>query len=453
MKIRTKIQLFSIVWLLVIIIIINTSIYFAFSNLLIENELEEVESQVANIAAFMSTSGESDTAPSRMLRPYVPSSGMIRIISENNEATTVVTQRPELFEVAVTHYSGQEREMLELPNGEWMAVAYFPLIWEDGSVVSLEVMRSLQPIQDTLHLLRLVLVIASVLILLPALFGGALLSRLILRPIQAMVKTMMEIQQKGTLKKIDIDGQTKDELYHVAGTFNTMVDLLRENMEKKQQFVHDASHELKTPLTVIESNANMLKRWGAKNPEILEESIDAIHSEAKRMKELTGQMLALADDYSTKSLAFEKVDLIKLIEETSTMMEKTYHRQIQVNLDVPSTKLFVLGEEKKLQQVLVILLDNAIKYSKDNILLHLGIDGENVFFTIKDHGIGIPAEQLDKVFDRFYRVDSVRSRKTGGTGLGLAIAKTIVDSHLGEIDVESEEDVGTTFIVSLPKHH
>ncbi|MDG5789844.1 HAMP domain-containing sensor histidine kinase [Evansella sp. AB-P1] len=448
MKIRTKIQLFSMIWLLAIILIINTAIYVSFSSLLMNKEKEQVEGQTENIALFISSTTESDTATARMLRPYLPTNGIIRIINEEMEAITMVTQRPELLDSPINYFTGQSSTILELENGEKMAASYFPFISYDGSILTLEVMHSLQPIQSTLNLLRLVLLIASILILLPALFGGAMLSRLILRPIKAMAETMQDIQQKGTLKKIDLKEKSKDELYEVAGTFNNMVDLIKENIEKKQQFVHDASHELKTPLTVIESNASMLKRWGAKNPEVLEESIDAIYSESKRMKELTEQMLKLAEESNTFNLEFQEVNLSEFIKHISSLMTKTYGRKIETIL--PSYDIVILGDEKKLQQVLVILIDNAFKYSKDNITIHAGKEGDNAYFSVKDKGIGIPKEDFQKIFDRFYRVDRVRSRKTGGTGLGLAIAKGIVEAHHGKINLDSKEGIGTTFTVKLP---
>ncbi|MDQ0255704.1 signal transduction histidine kinase [Evansella vedderi] len=450
MRIRTKIQVFSLTLLLVIILILNTAVFYGFSNLLIDNELDQLERQTENIASIIHTAAVSGPTPpsARMLRNYSPSNGMIRIINEHGETNIVVTQRPELVNLPIEYLTGQLTTMFERENGEKVAVSYFPLIWEDGSIVTLEVTESLQPMQEVLQLLRIVLWIVSVFILIPALIGGTLLSKLILKPIQLMVNTMQEIQQKGTLKKIDLENESKDELYEMATTFNNMSDLLKETMDKKQQFVSDASHELKTPLTVIESNANMLKRWGSKDPKVLEESIDAILSESKRMREMTGQMLALAQDHTALTTNYCKIDLASMCEEVCLTMGKTYNRKINVTIKNPNT--FIIGEEKKLEQVLRILIDNAIKYSSSEIFVIVGTKINKAYVSVEDQGIGIPKDKLDKVFDRFYRVDSVRSRETGGTGLGLAIADTIVKSHSGTMEVQSEVGMGTVFTVSLP---
>lgn len=450
MRIRTKIQIFTAALLLAIIILLNTAVFYAFTNLLIDNELDQLEKQTETIATVIHTAAAAgmETSPSRLLRTYTPANGMIRIINEQGGTISVVTQRPELIEFPTEYHTGQHTSLFETSDGEITGISYFPIIWEDGSIVTLEVTESFQTTQEVLQLLRVVLLFVSAFLFVPALIGGTILSKVILSPIQVMVKTMKEIKNKGTLKKIEIKGESKDELYEMAVTFNSMSDLLKETMAKKQQFVSDASHELKTPLTVIESNANMLKRWGSKNPEVLEESIEAILSESKRMRELTEQMLALAEDHTSLTANYQHINLAILCEQVSMTIMKSFQRNIHVQKI--REEVTVLGEEQKLEQVIRVLLDNAIKYSSKEIYITIGCKDGYGFFTIEDHGIGIPEDKLEKVFDRFYRVDSVRSRNTGGTGLGLAIADDIIKAHQGSIQVESEEGKGTAFTVKLP---
>ncbi|MET1194104.1 histidine kinase dimerization/phospho-acceptor domain-containing protein, partial [Bacillus licheniformis] len=176
-------------------------------------------------------------------------------------------------------------------DGHLYAISHTPVIWTNGEVVSLEVTEQLADVEQSLQTLKFILLIASLVILIPTIFAGRLLSKIILRPIKSLIHTMEEIQVSRTFKKIDLSSPSKDELDQMANTFNNMMDLLEENYKKQEQFVSDASHELKTPLTVVESYANMLKRWGMKRPDILEEAIEAIHSESLRMKQLTSQML------------------------------------------------------------------------------------------------------------------------------------------------------------------
>jgi two-component system, OmpR family, sensor histidine kinase ArlS len=296
--------------------------------------------------------------------------------------------------------------------------------------------------------LKLVLTVAILIVLIPSYLAGRMLSDIILKPINSMIETMEEIQRKSIFKKIELKSQSKDELYKLGSTFNKMMDILAKNFEKQQQFVSDASHELKTPLTVIESNASMLKRWGMKDQALLEESVDAIYSEAVRMQELTKQMLMLANHDGEWNLDIKKVDFVLLSKETSKLMKNAYGQHISVSS--PFDRVIGNADRQKMKQLLFILLDNAFKYSTSPIELNVGYEKNHVFFTVEDYGIGIPEEDMAHIFDRFYRVDKARNRGTGGTGLGLSIAKEIVDSHGGSINVVSKEGEGTKFTVTLP---
>lgn len=187
---------------------------------------------------------------------------------------------------------------------------------------------------------------------------------------------------------------------------------------------------------------------GNEKQDVLEESVEAIYSEAVRMKGMTNQMLLLANSSADWSLETNESDLVRLCQVTAEQLEKTYARNFRVITD--EEKIVVNIDEQKIKQVLVVLLDNAMKYSKDSIDIIVGIQKEKVFFSIQDYGMGIPKEDIQKVFDRFFRVDKARSRETGGTGLGLSIAKQIIDAHEGDIQLESEEGKWTKVTVNLP---
>jgi two-component system, OmpR family, sensor histidine kinase ArlS len=234
----------------------------------------------------------------------------------------------------------------------------------------------------------------------------------------------------------------------MASTFNNMMDLLEENYKKQEQFVSDASHELKTPLTVIVSYANMLKRWGMKRPDILEEAIEAIHSESIRMKQLTEQMLLLAKGDTQWALKIEQIDIAAICRETSKYLQQTFQRKISIHINTDHP--LIMADEKKIKQLLYILVDNAIKYSEKSIDISITRSSHFLFIAIADYGIGIPKEELERVYERFFRVDKARNRETGGSGLGLPIAKKIIAAHNGEMKIESEEGKGTTVTLKLP---
>ncbi|OZI11813.1 two-component sensor histidine kinase [Bacillaceae bacterium SAS-127] len=449
MKIKNKIYLFSTVTLLIILLIINSSIYWLFAKVTTDGELDRLKRQALHITDGLNQEGVEKIDPATLLQPYLPTNGMIRIIDDESRA--IVTQEADSDEPIPRTKPRFERKatdgLFEAKGMEYGFVKV-PVIWTDGRVMTLEVTESFAGLQKNLNMLKNVLFIASLFVLIPAFFAGRMLSNLILRPVNSMIQTMEDIQVRGIFKKIPLEHQSKDELYKMGNTFNKMMDLLQQNFEKQQQFVSDASHELKTPLTVIESYAKLLKRWGTKKPDVLEESVEAIHSEAVRMKAMTNQMLMLANNSAEWNLNIQRIDLVSVCQTAADQLTNAYGRTFQLVTNEES--VMMSADEQKIKQVLVVLLDNAMKYSSDAIEIDVGIDQERVFFSVKDSGMGIPKEDLPQVFDRFFRVDKARNRETGGTGLGLSIAKRIVDAHEGEMQLESEEGKWTKVTVLLP---
>ncbi len=443
MHIRNLIHLFSTVWLLIVLLIVNAAIYFLFANVTVNSEVERITRQTEDIVRNVQP-GLSKEERSALLRAHLPADGMIRIMNEEKVALVTVAKDTELTKQPRTYRLSQ----ISQRQGQYV-VSYYPIIWDDGEVVTLEVMESIESTLANLNLLKIVLIIATLFVLIPSFFSGKLLSRIILRPITSMIDTMEEIQQKGVFKKIAIKRKPKDELYKMANTFNNMIGILEQNFEKQEQFVSDASHELKTPLTIIDSYASMLKRWGMERPDLVNESIEAIHSEAARMKDMTEQMLLLAkneEDWNMKMTVFH---FATLCEETAHTFQNVYGRKVRVQQEEGDEPI-VVADEQKMKQVLFILLDNAKKYSTGPIELYIGQEEGSCYFIVEDDGIGIPKQDLEQVFDRFYRVDEARNRDQGGTGLGLAIANKIMRAHHGSIEIQSEEKQGTKVKVSLP---
>lgn len=447
MKIRSKIHLFSTVWLVLILCITDISIYWLFYKEMTDQEMERLQQQARTITQTLHST-VNQVEPADLLQAYLTPIGMIRVV--NAQGRAVLTAAKDMtFGGLEPVYSDAETYRLEEKDGMAYAIAQVPVIWKDGTIVSLEMTSSLADVQETMKMLLVVLVFASLFVLLPAFLAGRMLGNIILGPIHSMRLTMEEIQKRGVFKKLELRHQSKDELDQLGNTFNRMIDILHQNFTKQQQFVSDASHELKTPLTVIEGYATMLKRWGMKKPDLLEESVDAIYAEAVRMKKMTKQMLMLANPDEKSELAVQTVDLVRLCEETGKWMKRTYEHAITVHAQEAHVQ--VCADEQKIKQLLVILLDNALTYSSKPIRIEISEQSAEVMISVVDHGVGIPAEDLPHIFDRFYRVDKARARETGGTGLGLSIAKRIVDAHGGNIDVHSVEGEGTTFTVTLPK--
>jgi len=443
MKLKTKIQLFSSLFMLVLIVLVNTSIYILFYKISINNELNNLTAQTNTLIETINEN--RDIQRNELLRAFLPSNGMIRVIDQNNKTITTVTKEESYRNLPVHFETGEKSEVITNANGKKIGVIYKPIILDSGEIMTLEVSNHLSTIENTMRTLLYVLVAASILMLIPTMVAGNILSRFILQPIKELIITMRENKQQAGWQTIPIKNRSKDELYEMENTFNDMIETLKENFEKQELFVSDASHELKTPISIIKSYAQLLQRRGVE-PEVFRESIQAIDSEADRMQQLVNQMLLLAKNQNDHP--FQKVDLIQIAKKTSKTFQDAYKRK--VHFETLEEPLFVNGNKAQLQQVLYILIDNAMKYSEMEIKIEISKQNKVAQIKVIDFGQGIPESEQAYIFDRFYRVDKARTRETGGTGLGLAIAKSITEQHSGTIQVNSKIGEGSTLTLRLP---
>ncbi len=282
---------------------------------------------------------------------------------------------------------------------------------------------------------------------------GKYISGLMLKPVRKIMATAEVISGNDLSKRIDISGPD-DEMKELSVTFNKMIERLEESFEKQNRFVSDASHELRTPISVIQGYAKLIDRWGKDDPKVLKESIDSIIFETEHMSSLTKKLLFLAkSDQSLIEVHKENFCLNKLIEETMREAELIDGKR-KFLMDTEK-EITLYGDESLIKQLLWIFTENAIKYTseeKGKILYKAYEDDKNIYLSVKDNGIGISEENIKYIFDRFYRVDESRNKSLGGTGLGLSIAKWIVSVHEAEIDVLSEPGKETEFIVKFSKN-
>lgn len=252
-------------------------------------------------------------------------------------------------------------------------------------------------------------------------------------------------------KRLNVDG-TKNELKDLANVINCMLDRIEVSYESQKQFVSDASHELRTPIAVIQGYANLLNRWGKKDEDVLLESIEAISNEAKSMQDLVEKLLFLSrHDKKTLKLEKLKFNMCTVVED---MVKETH--LITTNRVIESPVLedvVVYGDKQTLKQSIRVFIDNAVKYSKDGDTITITCENDrgDCVITVKDTGIGMTRKDVDNIFERFYRSDQVRGEKIYGHGLGLSIAKLIILGHTGKIKVRSQLTKGTSFIITLPR--
>lgn len=320
----------------------------------------------------------------------------------------------------------------------------------NNKIFFLQLSKNLQKENEYFGIFTSTIFFINIFSLIATLGIGSKTSKKMLLPIKDMTKITKAISINALETRLNVS-ISKDELKDLAETINKMLDGIQASYELQNQFVSDASHELRTPIAVIQGYANMLYRWGKDDKEVLDEAITAIKSEAEDMQQLVEKLLFLArSDKNTQKIEKESFYINDLIEEIikETKLIDTSH---EIKNDV-NEKTSIYADKKLLKQALRVFIDNSIKYtpSAGSITLNSYIKKKNLMLEIIDTGIGIPKEDLPYIFNRFYRCDKSRTKESGGTGLGLSIAKWIIGKHNGSIVVESRPEVGTKIIIGLP---
>ncbi len=319
----------------------------------------------------------------------------------------------------------------------------------DGQRFDLEVRASTGAVLHTLELLRLLLLGLVPVVIVIACLGGAWLSRRALRPVHDIAAAALTISIENLSGRLPVPA-TGDELAYLTRVLNTMLERLESAVQTLSQFVADASHELRTPLAVILTGAELALRR-MREPESYRSSLAQIAQEARRMTQLVEDLLLLArGGANIVETPLEPVDLRGIAgavcAEARTLAAA---RRIRVTLSAPERAAVVVANPGALHRLLLALLDNAVKYSRDGGDVNVAVtrDDSRACVTVQDFGTGIAERDLPHIFERFYRAD--RARGGGGHGLGLALAQTIAKAHGAAIEVSSVEGSGSVFRVAF----
>lgn len=234
---------------------------------------------------------------------------------------------------------------------------------------------------------------------------------------------------------------------------NKAIKPLEETFKKQKKFIADASHELRTPLTIINTNVSLLRENEMETIYSQRKWINYIESQADRMSTLINEMLSLANlDANKKKEEKVNINLSKMVSDSLLIFEVVIFEKGLILEEDLANNIFIKGEQNQIKKLISILMDNAIKYTNNNgkITVSLINERNKAKLIVRNTGEGIKKEHLEKIFERFYRVDDSRDRGTGGYGLGLSIAKAIVEDHKGKIHAESIINNETSFIIELP---
>jgi heavy metal sensor kinase len=357
--------------------------------------------------------------------------------------------------------SGYKRWHMEgIAPGNWgtamtplgPVLAHWHVVENNGQpVATLYVAQSLASVNQTLFSFAIFLFLSFIGAVFLIVVSGIWLARRAIGPINEIAQAAEEIGGGDLAKRLNWEGR-RDELGTLAARFDAMLARLEAAFARERQFISDASHELKTPLTVINANAQMLERWGDRDAQVRREALEAIRVESAQMARVINAMLTLAKtDSSSEALPFEPLNLRSMIGDVANALRP---RALEKGLSLETRcdgDAYVLGEPGLLRQLIVNLTENAIKFTASGgVTISMHADNSHAHVDVADTGPGIPEDALPHVFERFYRADPAHSRSIEGTGLGLAVVSSIVRAHGGSIGVKSSVGSGTTFSVTLP---
>lgn len=313
----------------------------------------------------------------------------------------------------------------------------------------LQVIHPLDAFTELMRYIFVAMLIAGVAALLLSALIGYQLANYFMRPIEALSQEMTRVKEHGFTERTHVAYATNDEIGNLLNVYDAMMEQLEQSFEQQKRFVSDASHELRTPIQALEGHLSLIQRWGKHDEAVLEESIETSLIETRRMKKMIEELLQLA---RRERLDGGHANVYDVVEAVALQMQYvapqlTLHNQAKqdVHVNVPDSVL---------HHIIKNIVENAVKYSDDKPIVYVRtIVNERCRIEIEDNGLGIDAQHLPHVFDRFYRIDAARTRQTDGTGLGLSIVKTLVESYNGDVFVKSVVGVGTVFIVEFDLFH
>ena len=349
-----------------------------------------------------------------------------------------------------------------------LRIITFPVTENNHVTKIVQIASSLEGVEDALNTLFIILIVTVPLALMVASLGGQFLAHKALKPVDNITQTARVITSQNLNQRIT-PPKVKDEISRLIETFNEMISRLDQSFRQIKQFSSDASHELKTPLTILKGEVEVTLRK-ERTPQEYQQTLKSNLEEINRMSQIVEDLLLLSRaDTGEIRLNIEDINLTAILNEVVTQMDRlAQSKGLYLSTSNHHQDIHIFGDALRIRELFINLIENGIKYTEEGGSIHITLQKENsppvrsqsdweggekngfVKVIISDTGIGIAKEDQERIFSRFFRVDKARSRERGGSGLGLSICKWIVEAHQGEIVVESELGKGSSFIVKLP---
>lgn len=467
---RSKEWFFSIRWRLVLTYFIIILLTLSFISIYIRASLEEYffnQEEIelltkANVIANITSRyvEYKDESIKETIEDLQLGKG-IRVIITNKEANVLfdteetgslkdkVLLKEEVVNALNTGKDDAQRYFEE--EAGWILSAAVPMIKERETVGVVYLSTSAEEIINFLEDIKQKLFVISFMMSIFIGLFSAVLARIITAPVENLTAVIKNMPDGNLNQRVAVRG--KDEIAQLGKAFNKMSKRLNEVEEKRKEFVSNASHELKTPLSSIKVLTQSLLQMEKLELSVVKEFLSDINHEIDRLTRIINKLLILTrTDVGEDKTDMKKMNLKELIAGVfKGLLPLAHEKNIKLELKAEQDVFFV-GDEDKIWESIFNIVDNSIKYTPPDGRVTLTLEEKNdtVVVVIEDNGIGMPPAEVNKIFDRFYRIDKARARETGGTGLGLSIALSGVTFHGGDIQVESEEGKGSKFIIRFP---
>ena len=462
-----SIKLKLITWFLVVFTVIFTSLgfflYFELKEIVISSVDEHLHSEVTFLAGILASEAEQGNIEEGVAEITRAATGSYSVALSGHyyqildDKGGILGRSPSLFladknlRVVKTTYETIFETNDGPTNGDYGDHRMVSQSFEfSGRIITFQASDSLKDSYSILKSFRNIISIALPLIYLLSVSGIYLISKFALKTLNVFSNQVGQITARSLGERVE-EENIDDELRPVARSFNTMLSRLEKAFARQREFLSDASHELRTPTSIIKTRCDVTLRRERSNEEY-RSAIVTIKDTSARMTSIIERILdASRIESSIFNMKMEQVNLNEIISDAVKLIEPSA-TESGINIDFTSPGQYVIkGDRERVSEVFVNFIENAVKYNRrgGSVIIELGFDEDFAVATVADTGIGIPEDEKEKIFERFYRVDKSRE-VVQGTGLGLSIVKAIVESHQGRIEFESVFGEGSTFKVYFP---
>ncbi|TQR20680.1 sensor histidine kinase [Psychrobacillus vulpis] len=424
-------------------------LYFSLYNWMIISEKKSAQNTLNEVVLFLESKGPfltiQDIGRNRtLLNQIVNQEQSIRLVNKDGIEILRINDASNFPEFSNQLSPEFEREVI---NNQ-------PLFYKVAEVNFgtfsgyVEISHSLENFSQVMRYILIAMVIFALISLVLSALIGYTLSSILLKPIKELRNEMQRAKQHKFSNEVSFDYSTKDEIGELLLIYKQLMHEVSDTINRQDEFIYNISHELRTPVQVIEGHLSLINRWGKDDKEVLEESLNISLEEIQKMKKLKEEMLKLARRENTKEdLQTNILNVVLLLQKEYELIQPS----VSIKMDIDEN-YYVSVQQTALQQIIRNIIDNGIKYNENtpNIIVKVMKNQTHIIITVEDNGIGIPKDQISKIFDRFYTVDSSRTKSKGGSGLGLSIVNMLVMEYEGRIEVESTLGKGTTFRIFFP---